>query len=575
MALYDPISKLTHLSLLQTVLFMAENPPPHILSYYVQPSSSSSTLPGGAAASPEPPTTNTSRDLVLIAQCAPQPTGALDLSLRIDSSAAANARSSSSTGSPLILPALYVAPTYQPGVLQAAFRVPESYQPGDPISLQTRPQAADHQAHDPDVHSPLIDPKVLTMEPFNLGDQQHQQQQQHQQHQQQQQHPQQQQMSPSTQFQNMYSPVPTSQPQYYQHHSTAAAAAGQQPRLYYTPTNQPVYPVDPVYSPYHQHHPADADTAHLFNDPAYYPYYQQQQQQQHQQQQYQYDAAWPPAQYVPRPHDHDPPIPHVDEPPQRRHSQPALVRTTTLSQATHSRNLNRGSRSRGSAAAAALGPTVIDETTTAQLQIVEPADSILSSSSSSASPLDKVPLNWTKAERAAKRRLLRVQRRQKGRTVSIEICPVPADQYTQLTAAHGPDGPAATNSLFISCILWEALHQHFVTSVDCILLLEFILLPPPPPPQSSSSTAPSSPPKQPKFSIEEKNRIRRNLEGYHPLTISKANAHTAPFFKQIMEFPAPRPRNIEKDVKVFEWAVLGKALDKIVSKYSADYGSTA
>jgi len=34
-----------------------------------------------------------------------------------------------------------------------------------------------------------------------------------------------------------------------------------------------------------------------------------------------------------------------------------------------------------------------------------------------------------------------------------------------------------------------------------------------------------------------------------------------------MDFPDPKPRNIEKDVKVFDWDLLPQALDKIISKY--------
>ena len=34
-----------------------------------------------------------------------------------------------------------------------------------------------------------------------------------------------------------------------------------------------------------------------------------------------------------------------------------------------------------------------------------------------------------------------------------------------------------------------------------------------------------------------------------------------------MEFPDPKPRNIEKDLKVFEWGLLAQALEKILSKY--------
>ena len=39
-----------------------------------------------------------------------------------------------------------------------------------------------------------------------------------------------------------------------------------------------------------------------------------------------------------------------------------------------------------------------------------------------------------------------------------------------------------------------------------------------------------------------------------------------------MSFPAPKPRNIEKDVKAFPWRILTTALRKIIGKYSANYG---
>jgi hypothetical protein len=70
-----------------------------------------------------------------------------------------------------------------------------------------------------------------------------------------------------------------------------------------------------------------------------------------------------------------------------------------------------------------------------------------------------------------------------------------------------------------------------------------------------------------RFTVEEKNRIRRNLEGFRPLTVSKAKADSEDFFKVIMGFPAPKPRNIEKDVKVFPWKILSHALKKIIGKY--------
>lgn len=86
-----------------------------------------------------------------------------------------------------------------------------------------------------------------------------------------------------------------------------------------------------------------------------------------------------------------------------------------------------------------------------------------------------------------------------------------------------------------------------MTSVDTIFLLESIIAV--------------------GFTVEEKNRIRRNLEGFRPMTVSKAKSDSEDFFKVIMGFPNPKPRNIEKDVKVFPWKILAHALRKIVGKY--------
>jgi hypothetical protein len=37
-----------------------------------------------------------------------------------------------------------------------------------------------------------------------------------------------------------------------------------------------------------------------------------------------------------------------------------------------------------------------------------------------------------------------------------------------------------------------------------------------------------------------------------------------------MGFPNPKPRNIEKDVKVFPWDILSSALKKIIGKYVSE-----
>ncbi|KAJ6010809.1 hypothetical protein N7451_002221 [Penicillium sp. IBT 35674x] len=156
--------------------------------------------------------------------------------------------------------------------------------------------------------------------------------------------------------------------------------------------------------------------------------------------------------------------------------------------------------------------------------------------------LDSMAHGWTKDEQSAQRRLVQFDRSQTGSTIHASFKAVtPEERIPQ--------------SICISCIAWEGKDECYVTSVDTIYLLESLV--------------------NVRFTVEEKNRIRRNLEGFRPLTVSKAKADSEEFFKVIMGFPAPKPRNIEKDVKVFPWRILSLALKKIIGKYSASYSSTA
>lgn len=156
--------------------------------------------------------------------------------------------------------------------------------------------------------------------------------------------------------------------------------------------------------------------------------------------------------------------------------------------------------------------------------------------------LDKMSEDWTQEESDAKRRLVEFKRSQHGSTITTSFAPVAPEAR-------------ATRSICVSCIWWEDKDECFITSVDTIYLLEQLV--------------------NVRFTVEEKNRIRRNLEGFRPLTVSKAKPDSEEFFKVIMSFPNPKPRNIEKDVKVFPWKILAHALKKIISKYSASYSSTA
>jgi len=148
--------------------------------------------------------------------------------------------------------------------------------------------------------------------------------------------------------------------------------------------------------------------------------------------------------------------------------------------------------------------------------------------------LEAMALHWSEEEFESRRRLVHFRRSQAGSTITTTFSPVSVD-----------DRPP--NSVCISCIYWEEKQECFVTSVDTIYLLEQLVAA--------------------RFTVEEKNRIRRNLEGFRPLTVSKGKQDSEEFFKVIMAFPAPKPRNIEKDVKVFHWKDLASALKKIIGKY--------
>lgn len=155
--------------------------------------------------------------------------------------------------------------------------------------------------------------------------------------------------------------------------------------------------------------------------------------------------------------------------------------------------------------------------------------------------LDAMAQDWSDEEFELKRRLVHFQRSQSGCTITTTFQPVSADERP-------------SNSVCISCIYWQDKQECFVTSVDTIYLLEQLVAV--------------------KFTVEEKNRIRRNLEGFRPVTVSKGKPESSDFFAVIMAFGTPKPRNIEKDVKVFHWKDLSQALKKIISKYSASPSST-
>jgi hypothetical protein len=155
---------------------------------------------------------------------------------------------------------------------------------------------------------------------------------------------------------------------------------------------------------------------------------------------------------------------------------------------------------------------------------------------------------WTPQERQDNRRIVVFTKSVRGGIINLDCNYVLPQDYKE-------------NMMTISCIRWapgptnEAPHkfagQCVFTSVDIILLIEKLV--------------------DHNFHVQEKNRIRRNLEGYTPETVKKEGS-THRFFNQVMSYSSPKTRNIEKDIKVFLWDTIVKAMRKIVQKYHANSG---
>lgn len=166
--------------------------------------------------------------------------------------------------------------------------------------------------------------------------------------------------------------------------------------------------------------------------------------------------------------------------------------------------------------------------------------------------LDALVHNWTEQESHIGRRVIAFWRLPEQltdkRTLRFQYKSLPQTTPAGACTRQQPHQHHNQHAA-VSCVYWPERDEHYITSVDIVTLIEFLM--------------------QSRFTVEEKNRVRRNLEGFHPTTISKCKRATESFFKRIMRFDAPRPRNIEKDIKVYPWLSLSKAIVKVVGKLHA------
>ncbi|KZT27978.1 hypothetical protein NEOLEDRAFT_948642 [Neolentinus lepideus HHB14362 ss-1] len=206
------------------------------------------------------------------------------------------------------------------------------------------------------------------------------------------------------------------------------------------------------------------------------------------------------------------PVPPSDKAPSARRAQLRRGRSTSTSASSNSK-VQSLMRTRPAAIAPCISKKAVLETLTSFDTMVE---------------------DWRDDEKEVGRRLIRFQVQRQEHILKVSCERIEQSEYDE-------------RDIVVSCIHRTESGICYITSVDIIYLLERIV-----------GTV---------FKVEEKNRIRRNLEGLKPITTGKGKRWCQDFFQKIMSFPNPKPRTIEKDLKVFEWRVLGQALEKIISRY--------
>ncbi|KAF8270252.1 hypothetical protein EI94DRAFT_801568 [Lactarius quietus] len=168
------------------------------------------------------------------------------------------------------------------------------------------------------------------------------------------------------------------------------------------------------------------------------------------------------------------------------------------------------------------------------------------SSANDQGPYDKVLLNFegepadlgknlSIEEVKSRRRLIKFYCVRKGNTIHVSSTPIREDDPEK---SH-------SSGVVISCIWRKDVDETCFTSCDLIRLLEYLV--------------------QDSFPPEERSRVRRNVEHLRPITASKTRL--SELFGTIMGLPSPKPRNIEKDVKIFKWDRLVECVNSALSKY--------
>ncbi|KIM30433.1 hypothetical protein M408DRAFT_58873, partial [Serendipita vermifera MAFF 305830] len=143
---------------------------------------------------------------------------------------------------------------------------------------------------------------------------------------------------------------------------------------------------------------------------------------------------------------------------------------------------------------------------------------------------------WKPKDETASRRLVHFSRIAIGSLVTLKCKLFSSDESDELE-----------EGVVISCIKLPQLGGYHVTSYDIVKLAEHIV--------------------QLRLNTDLKNRARRNMASVACTTLDKVSAKDVPptnDFITLMQFDHPKPRSIEKSIKVYHWRLLEQCLDKIL-----------
>ena len=152
--------------------------------------------------------------------------------------------------------------------------------------------------------------------------------------------------------------------------------------------------------------------------------------------------------------------------------------------------------------------------------------------------LSKITQKWTDQELQAGRRLPQFRRRQSRAIVTLDFKIVMTADCT-------------FDSICVSCVFWQEKGECYITSVDALLLSEILL--------------------GVRFHGKDKNRIRRRMDEFRPVTVSKTKPECEAFFKLLIGYSDPTPMKIKKDTKVFSWHSLGGMVQKLIVSHYESY----